>query len=341
MDELLDLQKSINAIESAVTNTAISYSAPSYGVRKGSGVDPKQLAVAVGAPGMVISVEGNISEAIQPINLPKLDNAIIGVKQDYVGAIDRIAGITNPYLGSVGTTGNTAQGTKMALERARIIEADVLHNIELFIEDITQILIQYIGANYAGDTVTSRNIDQTTGEATFTERDIPENTDDLQYSLFINLNAKTSYSKEREKELILELYQMQHQYKDEIKLINQLDVLSSYDLSNKEILVDRFKKLSAQTNEEKSKIIAEMVAMATKLGIDMELVQKAIAELMQGSSETPITDQVMAMLQQAAQEQSQMRQETMGQFKEEMTQAGVPQQALQAAEMQAMNSMGQ
>lgn len=335
MDDLIDLQKGVNAIESAVTNTAIAYSAPSYGVKKGSGLNPKEIAVAVGAPGMVVAVEGPINEAIAPLNLPKLDNAVLGVKQDFVAIMDRIAGISNPYLGSVGTAGNTSSGTKMALERARIIEADVIHNIENFVEDLTVILIQYIGAQYAGEVITSRRVDQATGEAQFTDNNIPIDTDKLDWSFFINLSAKTSYSKEREKELVLELYQMQHQYNDDIKLINQLDILESYDLSNKEILIDRFKKLTQQSNEQKAQLIQQLVAYAEQLGVGPEPVQQAIVELMSGSEETPVTDALMQEMQQMAQQQAQLRQQTMEQATMDMQQAGVPGQAIQMATGQA------
>lgn len=337
MDELIDLQKAINSIESAVTNTAISYSAPSYGVRKGSGIDPKEVAVAAGAPGMVLSIEGNIDEAIKPLNLPKLDNAVIGVKQDFVSIMDRIAGISNPYLGSVGTAGNTSGGTKMALERARIIEADVIHNIELFVEDITNILIEFIGAQYSGETVTSRKMDKATGEVNFEENAIPLDTEDIQYSFFINLNTKTSYSKEREKEMILELYQMSHQYKDEIKLVNQLDVLESYDLSNKEILVDRFKKMTAKSDDQRAQLIVEMTTTGTQLGVSAEAIQKAIVELMGASSETPITDEIMAQMQQMASQQNQMRQQAMQGFQQDLQTAGVPSQMIQMAQGQMGN----
>jgi hypothetical protein len=223
----------------------------------------------------------------------------------------------------------------MALERARIIEADVIHNIENFVEDLTVILIQYIGAQYAGEVITSRRVDQATGEAQFTDNNIPIDTDKLDWSFFINLSAKTSYSKEREKELVLELYQMQHQYKDDIKLINQLDILESYDLSNKEILIDRFKKLTQQSNEQKAQLIQQLVAYAEQLGVGPEPVQQAIVELMSGSEETPVTDALMQEMQQMAQQQAQLRQQTMEQATMDMQQAGVPGQAIQMATGQA------
>lgn len=330
MDDLVESQKAINAIESAIVNTAVAYSAPSYAVRKGSGIDPKEVATTSGVPGVVFSVEGDISNAIQPIAIPKLDNAILGVKNDFIIAIDRTAGITNPYLGSIGTSGNTAQGAKMAIERARIIEADVLHNVELFIEDITDILVEYTTSNYSGSTVTSRKIDKTTGKINFKKHKLPSNLDELDYTFYVDLNAKTAYSKEREKDMIIELYQMQHQYKDDIKLINQLDILEAYDLSNKEILVQRFEQLMQQTSEEKAQIITQLVTNATQLGIPPEQVEQAIVELMSGSAETPVTDQLMQMMQQMAQQGAQNQEQAMQGFQQNVTEAGMAPEAIQA-----------
>lgn len=329
MDEIIDLQKATNAIESAITNTAVAYASPSYAVRKGSGLDPKKVAVTAGAPGAVYHVEGDIDRALAPIKVPSLDQAIIGVKNEYIASIDRIAGITNPYLGSVGTSGNTAQGTKMALERARIIEADVLHNIETFVEDLTHLIILYIAVNHSGDTVTTRNVDTTTNEIEFKVHELPENLAELPYTTYINLNTKTSYAKEREKEKILELYQMGHQYKDEIKLINQLDVLDAYELENHAKLVERFKLNTLQNNEAKAELIASILEMATSLGIPKEQVQPAIVELMSGGTETPITDQLMQMMQQMAQENAMRQEQELQQFTQNVGEAGVSPQAVQ------------
>lgn len=330
MDDLIESQKAINTIESAIVSTAISYASPSYVIRRGSGLDPKQVATTSGVPGAIFLVEGEISNAIQPISIPRLDSAILGVKNDFIIAIDRTAGITNPYLGSIGTSGNTAQGTKMAIERARIIEADVLHNVELFVEDITDLLVQYTSSNYAGTTVTSRKVNRAKGTIDFNKHKLPENLGELDYTFYVDLNTKTAYSKEREKDMVLELYQMQHQYKDDIKLINQLDILEAYDLSNKEALISRFEQMAEQTNVEKAQVISQLVSSATELGLPPEQVQQAIVELMSGHSETPITDGLMQTMQQMAQQGAQNQSQAMQSFEQNVTEAGLPPEEIEA-----------
>ncbi len=337
MDDLREPQKAINAIESATVNTAVAYSAPSYGVRKGAGVDPKQLSVALGAPGMIVMVDGDPAQSIKPLNLPQLDSAIIGIRDSYIMAIDRVAGITDHYMGAFGTSGNTASGSKMALERAKIVEGDVLRNIEEFVEDITAIVVEYILAEYQGETVNSRKVDQASGEIKFNQREIPTIKDgELEYSFYVNLEKRTPYSIEREKEMLLELYQMQHQYGDKIKLINQLDILGAYDLSNRDILVERFKKLAEQSDEELAQLISQMVTMAKSVGIPDEAVQQAIMELLARKSETPVTDQLLQQIEQMAMQQMQQKQAQMEQFTQEAIEAGVPEDQIQQAQAQVM-----
>lgn len=323
MDELIDLQKAINTIESAITNTAVAYSAPSYGVKKGVGIDPKDLSIALGAPGMVIAIEGDIAQAIKALDMPKLDNAIIDIKQDYAQEISKISGITSPFLGSVGTTGNTAQGAQMSMERARIIENEVLHNVTLFVEELTAILFQYISANYSGSSITTRHVDKSTGKVEFDSKKIPDKLEDLKYSFYVNLSNRTAYSKEREKDAILQLYQMEHQYKDEIKMINQMDVLESFDLSNRDVLVERFNRMTQQSNANKTQIIMQLMTDGTKLGLTNEQMQPAILELLSGVPDTPLLNALTAQMKQMAQVQTQMREKAMGELRETATQAGV------------------
>ena len=120
MDDLLPLQKAITSIESAITNTAVAYASPAMLVRKGSGIDPQQLSISNGAPGVVyVNKSLPLSETMQPVVPPRIDDKIVSLKTNFEAAIDKIAGVTNPFIGSIGTAGNTAQGSQLAVERGQ------------------------------------------------------------------------------------------------------------------------------------------------------------------------------------------------------------------------------
>ena len=84
MDDVLSLQKAVTSIESAITNTAIAYAAPSMMVRKGCGVDPKVVAKANGAPGVVYAVDGDLDNAIKPVIPPQIKQDTLAIKNDYI-----------------------------------------------------------------------------------------------------------------------------------------------------------------------------------------------------------------------------------------------------------------
>ena len=301
MDEVLSLQKAITSIESAITNTAMAYAAPSMMVRKGCGVDPKVVAKANGAPGVVYHVDGNLDNAIRPVIPPKIQQEILNIKTDFQNQIDKITGNSNQFLGDIGTAGNTSSGATIAVERAKIIEIDVLNNIREFIEDITEILIEYIIPIYAGETLSYNDGKDVNGKYKFTDVTLDQEDvlRDANYQYYIELDTKTPYSKERQKEVLLELFQLERQYDTPIKSVTVADVIKNMDLENKDEIIARYTTLSYQDAVSKAEAIEKIYNMGNEFGLPSDLVLQAIAEIINTAKETPALDQVKKMLEDA------------------------------------------
>jgi hypothetical protein len=336
MDDVLSLQKAISAIESAITNTAVAYSSPAMIVRSGSGINPKVVAKTIGAPGVVYVSNIAISEAMQPVIPAHIDDKIVNLKQDFEAAIDKIAGVTNPFIGSIGTAGNTASGSQLAVERSKIIETNVLANISEFVEYLTMIFVDYITTAYAGEVITSRKVDKATGDLQFTSRQVPKEIKDVEFSFYIDLNTKTKYSKERELESLMQLYQMERQYDAPIKLISELDILSKYNLSNSDELKERFKQLTIQSTQAKTETIMKLTQAAQQYSIQPELLNAAVAEVIEGAKETPSLDAFM----QAAQDMSAQVDQEAQSSKDDLVAQGLPQQFVDQA-AQIMDAKGE
>lgn len=305
MDEVLSLQKAITCIESAITNTAMAYAAPSMMVRKGCGVDPKVVAKTNGAPGVVYHVDGNLDNAIRPVIPPKIQQEILNIKTDFQTQIDKITGNSNQFLGDIGTAGNTSSGANIAVERAKIIEIDVLNNIREFVEDISEILIEYITTIYAGETLSYNDGKQVDGKYKFTNIELADEQTlkEANYQYYIELDAKTPYSKERQKEILLELFQLERQYDAPVKSVTVADVIKNMDLENKDEIIARYTTLSHQDAMSKADAIEKIYSMSGEFGLPPELVTQAIAEIINTAKETPALDQVKQMLEQAFEKQ--------------------------------------
>lgn len=335
MDEVLCLQKAITSIESAITNTAMSYAAPSMMVRKGCGVDPKVVAKANGAPGVVYAVDGSLDNAIKPVMPPTIKQEILNIKADFQNQIDKITGNSQQFLGDIGTAGNTSSGSKIAVERAKIIEVDVLNNIREFIEDITTTIVEYITQMYADEEITYNDGKKPNGKYLFTSIKLPnkQNLEKAKYEYYIELTTKTPYSKERQKELLLEIYQFERQYDTPVKTVTVSDIIKNTDLENKDEMIDRINSISFQDATTKAETIEKMYTAGVENGIDNNLLTSAIAEIIDNRKETPAVDEVMSQLEQSFQRQLQENEQQMNGVVDQLV--DTPQQQVNLNEMVA------
>ena len=313
MDEVLSLQKAITSIESAITNTAVSYAAPSMMVRKGCGVDPNAVAKANGAPGVVYAVEGNLDNAIKPVIPPKIQDEILSIKTDFQNQIDKITGNSNQFLGDIGTAGNTSGGANIAVERAKIIEIDVLNNIREFIEDISNTLVEYIKNAYAGETLTYNDGKKVGGGYNFTKIKLPakDKLDKANYEYYIELDTKTPYSKDKQKELLLELFRLERQYDTPIKTITVGDIIKNTSLENRDEIIERFNSLSFQDSSDKAQAVDKLLEQGKQYGVPQELLIQAVSEIIGSDVKHPAVDEVLKMLEDAFSKQVQANEQKM------------------------------
>src|SRR5690606_13807395 len=149
---------------------------------------------------------------------------------------------------------------------------------------------------------------QADGSFKFGTLEVPENIKDIEYTFGINLDVKTPYSKEKTKALLQELYQIEQQYDSDVKVLNLLDIIKTYDIPNRDELVERYKNILTKDNQTKAEVILEWTDLTSKYGIDPNIVQQGIIEILNGK-EMPTVDRVTAQIEQMIQEQAMTVQE--------------------------------
>lgn len=306
MDGVLSLQKAVTSIESAITNTAVAYAAPSMMVRKGCGVDPKVVAKANGAPGVVYAVDGDLDNAIKPVIPPQIKQDTLAIKNDYISQIDKITGSTNQFMGDIGTAGNTKSGTENAISRATIIENKVLVNIKEFVEDITEIIVEYIKRVYAGETLSYNDGKQPDGKYQFTTVELPDEEamkNNTNYNYYIELETKTPYNRERQKDLLLQIFQLERQYDAPVKTVTVGDIIKNSDIERKDEIIARYNELTFQDAETKADAITQMYQAGMNFGLDPELLKQAMSEIISNQKDTPAVKEVLDQIEQLTQQQ--------------------------------------
>ena len=306
MDRLLALQKSVNSIESAITNIALQSAVPSLWLNKNAGVDAKDLAAVIGAPGLVIPVNGDPSTAYDLMKNNVISKDIIEVKKDNERTIYQMAGATDQFQGDIGTAGNTRAGTQEAVQRSKVIEQKVISNLEEYIQDLTEIICKFIVNVFGGEKLYTKSDKKTDGTYDFDSMEVPEEAQDINYSFYINLDVKTPYSKDKNRLLLQELYQMEMQYQNPIRTVNILDILKQYDIPNRDELIDRYKNLVQKDDATKAQVIVQWVAITEANSVDLNAIIQGIIEILQGK-ETPTVDAVTAQLEQKIKQDEQRR----------------------------------
>jgi hypothetical protein len=309
MDRLIAQQKAVNATESAIINTALQFAAPSFIVNVDSGLNPEDVAVSAGMPAAVYPVAGvQIDNAIRPLFSGKaVDQTMVSIKMNTVDTIYKMAGVTQEFIGSLGSSGNTSGGSNIAIQRAKIIEQKILTHIEEYVEDITYIMMDYITKVFGGETIYTRGEKRTDGGFNFNKIEVPEvDQETFSYTFSVNLDVKTKYSKDQNKQLMLELFQMERQYNQGEPIVTSvLDVLKQYNVPERYELIERQKMMMRQDDAQKAQAIMQITQAALQYGIDPQMLQQAIAEIMSGKQETPTVDAILQMIEQTVAQQNQ------------------------------------
>jgi len=285
----------------------------------------------------VYSVTGDVDNAMMAVSTPTLDQSVIGVKTDFITAIDRVTGLTSQYLGVIGTSGNTAEGSRIAVERAKVVEEDALHNIKEFVESIVNIMVQHIITHYSGENLISGSIDPSAKRVTWKSAQLPTRKDmeGFNYTFYIDLTQKNRYKLEEEKQKLLEIYQLQEQYAskdpDSVKLVTQLDLIRQMDVKNLEDYEERFERLSKEAVQERVKLITEIVSTTSAMDFGHpDVLQDALTYLIRGTGDPSALEAVQMWMQQAKQENNANKAEAVAQY-QQMTGADPAQLAMQLA----------
>lgn len=256
-------QKVANLIESSINNIAVHYTIPTWIISDDSGLDVDDVAELINALGVVWKVN-DINTAIKQLEPPKINSDIIQMGQTFVNYIKEYCGVTSAYYGNIGTAGSTAEGTQSAINRATVIDNNPLGQIEDFVERLTRMLIKFMTRYYAGDTMYIRE-DVDTNKYRFNEFVIDSKFDDINYDFDVDLGSRSKTDKNRQYNMIKDIYQLQNQYHDTHPVINVADVVKAAQLDNYDEIQNRLEDRTEEVLQEKATLIVQLMQISNTL----------------------------------------------------------------------------
>lgn len=280
-------QKVANLIESAANNIAMHYTIPSWLVSEESGLDINKVAKLSSALGVVWKVSGDVSRAMKQLEYPAVDEQLISIKESFVANIQTYSGVTPQYIGNIGTSGSTAEGTNLAVSRATVIDNEPIKQIEKYVEKLSRMIIKFMTRYYRGQTIYIRDTKkQKDGAYTFKDFFIGDNLENINYDFTVKLSSRSKSDKNRQYNLLKDLYQLQNQYRDPNKVINVPDLVKAAQLENYDEMFKRFSDMSEEAFQEKADMIVQIMNIGGTITpngtplIPAELMQQGIIDVL-------------------------------------------------------------
>lgn len=292
-------QKVANLIESAANNVAMHYSTPTWLVSEESGLDIDKVAKLSNALGMVWKVNGDAKSAISQMPYPEINEEMISIKENFVQNIKNYAGISDTYIGNIGTAGSTAEGTNTAVNRAIVIDNAPIKQIEKYVEKLSRMIIKFMVRYYKNQTIYIRDT-QKTKEGTYTFRDflMKDKYESMNYDFTVKLSSRSKADKNRQYNLIKDLYTIQNQYKEDKKVINVVDLVKAAQLDNYDEMFKRLSDMSEEAFAEKADMIVQIMGIGQTITpngtplVTAEEMQQGILDVLDDNGDLSVVENI-------------------------------------------------
>lgn len=271
---ILDNQKIVNKVESIIAMIGILMQNPQKIVAKDSGIDPKKVAKYGSAPQQVWEANHDPSKAIYNVPTPQIPLVLFNLLEQAKANIREITGLTESYMGQNVGSLQTSSGVQALIDRSTMRDRDQMYDIELYIEEMTKILIDFMTEFY----VEERQI-RITGKKKEDIDFIPyigAEFKDLSYDVFIDVSAKVQVSRMREIADAKELMNLQGQYGAQypIQILKPQEFIRMMDMIKGEEIIERMDAEEMSNKVEESMKVAQMMAEAQQQGVPPEEVMK-------------------------------------------------------------------
>lgn len=292
-------QKVANLIESAANNIAMHYTIPTWLVSEESGLDINKVAKLSSALGMVWKVNGDVNKAMKQMEYPAVDEQLISIKESFVANIQTYSGVTPQYIGNIGTSGSTAEGTNIAVNRATVVDNGPIKQIEKYVEKLSRMIIKFMTRYYKGQKIYIRDTKkQANGEYTFKDFFVGENLENINYDFTVKLASRSKSDKNRQYNLLKDLYQLQNQYRDPNKVINVPDLVKAAQLDNYDEMFKRLSDMSEEAFQEKADMIVQIMSIGGTITpngtplIPAELMQQGIIDVLNDDGDLSTVEEI-------------------------------------------------
>lgn len=286
---ILDNQKLINKVESIVAMIGTLLQNPQKIVYKASGINPQDAMKYSTAPGHVFVSNVDPRQAIQWQDVPQIPPSLLNIAEAAKQNIREITGLNEAYMGqSVGSL-QTSAGVNSLIDRATMRDKDKMFDIELYIEQLTRLLLAFVVTKYTEERYI-RVVEDPTKEQQTTKflEFIGTDYRDLEYDIEVDVSGKAPISLMRQQQEAKERLNLQGQYSFNPRIITPQEYILATDQVDKHEIVARMNQEERMSNLKKLQTVAEMMNEAMLMGMPpdeiMKMADEHLTQLEQGTA---------------------------------------------------------
>jgi hypothetical protein len=143
--DVLENQKVVNKTSQTAAIIATMHQNPQKIVSRESGINGQEMARTGTMPGKVWTSNGDPSQAVHMVQNPDIPRGLFDMEDRLKNDIKEMNGITESYTGQNVGSLTTSTGVNSLIERATVRDKDKMLQIDAFVEDISDLIIQFIG----------------------------------------------------------------------------------------------------------------------------------------------------------------------------------------------------
>lgn len=267
---ILDNQKIVNKVESIITMIGILLQNPQKVVARDSGIDPKEVALYGSAPQQVWTTNTDPSKSIYYVPTPQIPTVLFNLLEQAKQNIREITGLTESYMGQNVGSLQTSSGVQALIDRSTMRDRDQMYDIELYIEDLTKLLIDFMTTFYEEERQI-RIMGNKEDDISF-ESFVGTEFKDLTYDVLVDVSAKAPLTRMKEMNDAKELLNLQGQYGQQygVEVIKPQEAIRMMGLSNAEEIIARMDSDEMRNKVEEAMQVAQMMAEAQQQGVAPE-----------------------------------------------------------------------
>lgn len=238
--DVLENQKVINKTAQAASIIGTLHQNPQKVVLRESGINAAEMSRTGTLPGKVWT--SNIPNAVETIQPPDIPKGLFEIEDRMKADIKEIAGLNEAYVGeSVGSL-TTSTGVDSLIERATIRDRDKSLQIDQFVEDLSNLIAQFILVYWQEPRPIMTRMKN--GDVEFEEwKPVPLSVvENLEWRVRSNVYAKAPMTQAYKSQMADNLMQMQGQFQFDPPIITPEEWIEMKDFPNKEDILARMQE---------------------------------------------------------------------------------------------------